>query len=259
MAAQEKANLIVLPEMWNCPYSNDSFPKYAEEIPTDVKYFDEKLSPSVSMLSKIAKECQITLIGGSIPEKENSRLYNTCTVYDSEGKMLAKYRKSHLFDIDIPGKIRFMESESLSPGNILSRLPTAYGPIGLGICYDIRFGEMSRRLTEDGECKMLVYPGAFNTTTGPLHWELLARARAIDTQSFVVMASPSRNPDSTYQAWGHSSVISPWGKVIASIDHTPGIIYADIDMAEADDIRRSIPIRRQRRPDLYATEPISRL
>jgi len=258
-AAQNKANVVVLPEMWNCPYSNESFPKYAEPIPIDVKQFNEGQSPSLTMLSRIAKECGITLVAGSIPETDGQNLFNTCTVFNRHGKLLAKYRKAHLFDIDIPGKIRFVESETLKPGQELVRFKTEYCDVGLGICYDVRFGEMARRLTETSECKMLIYPGAFNTTTGPLHWELLGRARAVDTQSFVVLASPSRNPESTYQAWGHSSIINPWGKVVATIDHTPGIIYADIDLGEAEEIRRNIPVRKQRRPELYSTEPISRL
>jgi len=117
-----------------------------------------------------------------------------------------------LFDIDVPGKITFKESDTLSPGDNLTIIDSPWGKIGVGICYDIRFPELAMLMREKG-VGLMVYPGAFNTTTGPLHWELLQRARAVDNQVFVATASPARNPDSSYQAWGHSSLISPWGEV----------------------------------------------
>jgi len=114
----------------------------------------------------------------------------------------------------------------------------------------MRFAELALLYSRVG-CKLLVYPGAFNLTTGPLHWELLQRSRAVDNQVFVATVSPARNPDSTYQAWGHSSVISPWGRVISSTEHQPDIVYADIDLHEVDEIRAQIPVTSQRRLDLY--------
>ena len=114
----------------------------------------------------------------------------------------------HLFDIDIPGKITFRESETLSAGAEFATLDVADLKIGLGICYDIRFPEFASILTGMG-CNLLVLPSAFNTTTGPLHWHVLARGRAVDTQSYVIMASPARHPDAGYQAYGHSLIVSP--------------------------------------------------
>ena len=99
---------------------------------------------------------------------------------------------------------------------------------------------------------LLCYPGAFNMTTGPMHWELLARARAVDNQAFIATPSPARNPESSYQAWGHTSIISPWGKVVATTEEGPAIVYADIDLAEVLPMRKAIPVFDQTRDDLYS-------
>ena len=160
----------------------------------------------------------------------------------------------HLFDIDIPGKITFQESQTLSPGNEITTFDTEYGKFGLGICYDIRFAELAMCMTRKG-CGFLFYPGAFNMTTGPAHWELLARGRAVDNQVYVAVISPARvdvvaNPDS-YHAWGHTSVVNPWGEVISTCDEKETIVYAAIDMDKIGEFRDSVPITKQRREDIY--------
>jgi omega-amidase len=178
-------------------------------------------------------------------------LYNTCLVFAPDGGVVAKHRKVHLFDINVPGKMVFKESDTLSAGSAATWFDTPFARIGLGICYDIRFGEYAQLLSERG-ATMLIYPGAFNTTTGPMHWELLQRARAVDNQLWVLTCSPARSPDlKSYQAWGHSSVISPWGRVVATTGHQPAVVVADVDMKEVNDMRTSIPVRSQKRKDLY--------
>lgn len=124
------------------------------------------------------------------------------------------------------------------PAAVVVDADTKWGRLGLGICYDLRFPHLAAVMAARG-CRLLVYPGAFNTTTGPPHWELLLRGRALDNQLFVAGCSPARNDPATggYPAWGHSSVVSPWGKVVATTDHTPGIVHADIDLAEVDSMR----------------------
>ncbi|KAH9560578.1 hypothetical protein CY35_06G112700 [Sphagnum magellanicum] len=202
-AAEKGAQLIVLPEMWNCPYSNDSFPIYAEDIDAGFE-----ASPSSAMLSEVACQKKVTIVGGSIPERSNGHLYNTCCVFDKDGHLKAKHRKVHLFDIDIPGKITFKESDTLTPGDSLTIVDTDVGRIGVGICYDIRFPELAMLYAARG-VHIICYPGAFNMTTGPLHWELLQRARAVDNQIYVATCSPARDTSAGYIAWGHSTVVGP--------------------------------------------------
>lgn len=176
-AAARGARLVVLPEIWNSPYTTDSFPKYAEEVGAAG---DD--SPSTAMLSAAAREHGVVLVGGSIPERSGSSIYNTCFVYDSRGALLARHRKIHLFDIDIPGKITFRESETLTPGTGPTVVDTELGRLAVAICYDLRFPELAALYAARG-AQLLVYPGAFNMTTGPAHWELLLRARAVDNQA----------------------------------------------------------------------------
>ena len=213
-----------------------------EIIPNNLGDLDSEKSPSVAMLSNAAKKNNIFLISGSIPERDsNNLIYNTCMVFSPLGEIIAKYRKIHLFDIDIPNKITFKESETLTPGNQIVTFDMPQGKVGIGICFDIRFPEQSRKMRDLG-CKLLVFPGAFNMTTGPAHWELLQRGRAVDNQLYFCTVSPARNLNASYQAWGHSSIIDPWGKVIATTNENYDIIYADLDFDKCDEIRRNIPI-----------------
>ncbi|KAM7507449.1 hypothetical protein LguiA_017902 [Lonicera macranthoides] len=169
-AAEKGAQLVVLPEIWNSPYSNDSFPVYAEDIDAG-----SDASPSTAMLSEVASLLKITIVGGSIPERSRNKLYNTCCIFGTDGMLIAKHRKIHLFDIDIPGKISFQESKTLTAGETPTIVDTEVGRIGIGICYDIRFQELAMLYAARG-AHLICYPGAFNMTTGPLHWELLQRA-----------------------------------------------------------------------------------
>jgi omega-amidase len=159
--------------------------------------------------------------------------------------------RRHLFDIDIPGRITFRESDTLSAGDALSLFDTPWGRVGLGICYDVRFPQLAMLLRAAG-ASILIYPGAFNTTTGPAHWELLLRARAVDTQCFVAAVSPARNPDSAYQAWGHSTIVNPWAEVIATTDEKQSTVVAELDMARVAAVRAQIPVSAQARTDLYS-------
>jgi predicted amidohydrolase len=183
-------------------------------------------------LSAMARDAGIFLIGGSIPEREvkvneagtggkgngggeeKERLFNTSLVFGKKGELLATHRKVHLFDIDIPGGITFKESEVLSPGNKVTIVEfEGIGKVGLGICYDVRFPELAMVAARRGAWGVF-YPGAFNTTTGPLHWRLLGQSRAVDNQVYVAMCSPARDESASYRAWGHSLVADPMGKVL---------------------------------------------
>ncbi|XP_036706626.1 omega-amidase NIT2 [Balaenoptera musculus] len=242
-AAKQGAKIVSLPECFNSPYGTKYFPEYAEKIPGD----------STQKLSEVAKECGIYVIGGSIPEEDAGKLYNTCAVFGPDGTLLVKHRKLHLFDIDVPGKITFQESKTLSPGDSFSTFDTPYCRVGLGICYDIRFAELAQIYAQRG-CQLLVYPAAFNLTTGPAHWELLQRGRAVDNQVYVATASPARDDKASYVAWGHSTVVSPWGEVLVKAGTEEMIVYSDIDLKKLAEIRQQIPIFSQKRSDLYAVE-----
>ncbi|GME68999.1 unnamed protein product [[Candida] boidinii] len=171
-----KLDMIVLPECWNSPYSVNEFKNYSENIPN---------GETTKFLSDLAKENKNIIIGGSYPElTSDDEVYNTSVSFDRNGEIIAKHRKTHLFDIDIPNKITFKESISLKAGNkaTVFELPE-YGNVGLGICYDIRFQELAMIAARPpNNVFAMIYPGAFNTATGPLHWHLLARTRAVDNQ-----------------------------------------------------------------------------
>uniref|UniRef100_A0A1I8JTR3 omega-amidase n=1 Tax=Anopheles arabiensis TaxID=7173 RepID=A0A1I8JTR3_ANOAR len=246
--AEKGARVVALPECFNSPYGTQHFPAYAEEIPS---------GETSRSLAAIAKELGIYLIGGTIPEKcrMDSKLYNTCTVWSPEGSLLATYRKIHLFDINIPGGITFRESDVLTGGSTLATVAIDGAKVGLGICYDMRFDELARLYRNQG-CDMLIYPGAFNMKTGPLHWELLARGRANDTQSYVATISPARDPAAGYVAWGHSMVVDPWAKVVAEANEEEATVVADVNLQTVDEVRAQIPIFSQRRTDLYATNAL---
>ncbi|KAF8502463.1 carbon-nitrogen hydrolase [Gautieria morchelliformis] len=250
-----KPNLIVLPECFNSPYGVQYFPEYAEEIGFIAdKPYDVSKSPSqtVKMLSNMAKQSKTWIVGGSLPERDKTdgKLYNTATVYNPVGDLVVIHRKVHLFDIDIPGKITFKESTTLTGGSNLTHFDTEFGRIGLGICYDVRFPEMAMVAARRG-CAVMIYPGAFNLTTGPMHWELLQRARAVDNQIYVATCSPARDMAAEYHAWGHSSVVSPIGDVVATTDEQESIVYADIDPTVTNATRAGIPVGTQRRFDVY--------
>ncbi|XP_069694510.1 omega-amidase NIT2 [Periplaneta americana] len=240
-AKENGSSLVALPECFNSPYGTKFFPKYAEAVPS---------GETSLALSAAAKEHNVYLVAGSIPEEDNKKFYNTCTIWNPSGNLITKHRKVHLFDIDIPGGIRFKESETLSAGNSFTTFNTDVCKVGVGICYDIRFPEMAQIYRKEG-CDVLLYPGAFNMTTGPLHWELLQRARAVDNQLFVACIAPAQVKNSDYVSYGHSQVVDPWGKVIAKTEFDEGIVYADIDLQVMENVRQQIPVYSQRRSDLY--------
>ncbi|GME79596.1 unnamed protein product [Ambrosiozyma monospora] len=208
---QPDTDILVLPECFNSPYAVDQFKNYSEKIPT---------GETTKFLSELAKENKVNVIGGSFPELgDDGHLYNTSLTFNTLGEIVAKHRKVHLFDIDIPGKMTFKESSSLKPGNkaTVYNLP-GIGTLGLGICYDIRFPELAMVAARKG-AGIMAYPGAFNTVTGPKFWTKFGVARAIDNQLYVILCSPARNPDGGYQAYGHSMVVDPNGNVVVEAGH----------------------------------------
>lgn len=239
VSAQNKANLVILPEMFNCPYDIKKFREYAEE---------KSDSKTLKRISKVSEEFNIYIIAGSIPELEDGNLYNSSFIFKN-GEIIGRHRKMHLFDIDIP-EITFKESEVLREGNQITVVDTEFCKIGIAICYDMRFPELLRLMTLKG-AKIIVIPGAFNMVTGPAHWETLIRARAVDNQIYMAAASPAKNEELSYVAYGNSTIADPWGEVLARASEEEEIIYADIDLARIREVRDKLPLLRNRREDIY--------
>lgn len=235
------ADLAILPEMFSCPYEAVRFPVYAEK----------EGEPTYLALALAAKTAGIYLAAGSVPEiDQEGRIFNTAYVFDRQGLCIAKHRKMHLFDIDIVGGQRFFESETLTAGDSITVFDTEFGKIGLCICYDIRFPELSRLISLQG-AQLLIVPGAFNMTTGPAHWETLFRARALDNQFFTIGVAPARDINSSYTSYGHSIAVSPWGEVLTQLDEKEGFAIIDIDFALNEAIRKQLPLLAHRRKDIY--------
>ena len=241
----DAADLIMLPEMWNGPYESRLFPTFAEP----------EGGPSCHFLSDLAKERGVFLCGGSIAERDGDRVYNTAYIFDPEGREIAKHRKMHLFDIDVKGGQRFFESDTLSPGNSMTVFDTPFCTMGLCICYDFRFPELARLMVDAG-AKVILVPAAFNMTTGPAHWELLFRSRAVDNQVYTVGTAPARDLSASYHSWGHSIVCSPWGEVLMQMDETEAVAITTLDLDRLEAVREQLPLLSQRRTDIYRVEQI---
>ncbi|KAM7361497.1 omega-amidase NIT2-A-like [Cochliomyia hominivorax] len=249
-----KVQLAILPESFNAPYGIEFFAKFAEKVPE---------GPTCQALSKLAKLLGIYIIGGSLIERdESNKLYNTCTVWSPEGKLIGKHRKIHLFHIEIDvendGGAFFNEALALSPGNDFTVVDIFNHKVGIGICHDKRFEELARIYRNEG-CDLIVYPSAFCICQGPMHWELLQRSRANDNQLFVVTCAPSRNNMTNgYVAYGHSMIVDPWGRVQREAGSGREIIIDELDFQKVADVRRQLPLHVQRRTDLYNTTVVKK-
>jgi len=239
--SKEGVYMAVLPEMFNCPYKADNFPVYAEEEDGE----------TIKFLSKIARESGIYLVAGSIPEREGDKVYNTSFVFNRNGNIIGKHRKMHLFDIDVEGGQYFKESDTLSPGDSLNVFETEFGKFGLCICYDFRFPEVGRILVEKGAVAIVV-PAAFNMTTGPAHWEIMFRSRALDNQVYTIGVAPARDVNSPYISYGNSIAVSPWGNVIERMDEKEGYRIVDLDLDYVMKVREELPLLKHRRKDIYS-------
>ncbi|HZK18442.1 MAG TPA: carbon-nitrogen hydrolase family protein [Clostridia bacterium] len=240
-AAAKGCQIVALPEMFNCPYNKNLFPDYAESFPN---------GGTIQLLSALAKKHNIVLVGGSIPERDDGACYNTSFIFGPGGELLGRHRKIHLFDVDLPDGLSFKESDTLKAGDSPTVVDTFLGKIGVCICYDIRFPELLRHMALQGAGLILV-PAAFNTVTGPVHWELCMKSRAVDNQVFVAAISPARNEQATYKAWGHSMALDPWGDILAEAGTDEGLLCVDIDPAKISEVRKRLPLLKHRRPDLY--------
>lgn len=244
-AAEAGAQMVMLPEMFCCLYASEHFRANAEEAGDKVW----------TGLSDCARDCNIVLVGGSMPETEDGRIYNTCFVFNEKGEQIARHRKVHLFDIDVEGGQSFKESDTFTRGDSKTVFDCKYGRFGVMICFDIRFPELSRLMMLDGAQAIFV-PAAFNMTTGPAHWEISFRQRALDNELYMLGCAPARDSNGVYVSYANSIVTGPWGNVIARADENGCILYADIDLEENERIRRQLPLITARRSDIYSVSEI---
>jgi predicted amidohydrolase len=239
-AAAAGADLAVLPE-----YVDYLGPAAGEPKPEPLD------GEFATYFADAARRLNMWLVAGSFHEAgpDAAHTYNTSLVFDRGGALAATYRKIHLFDVEIPGRVSHRESDRVAPGSGTVAVDIDGVRVGLSICYDLRFPELYRRLAVTAEARVIVVPAAFTTHTGRDHWEVLLRARAIENQCYVVAAGQFGDHDPGRSCFGRSMVIDPWGTVVAQAPDGIGIAVADVDLERLDEIRRSVPSLANRRLD----------
>jgi predicted amidohydrolase len=211
---------------------------------------DEASDPVLAQVGEAAREAGIWVHIGSLAlsgEREDSRLVNRGLLIASDGGIRARYDKIHLFDVDLPTGESWRESAAYAPGERSVVADTPAGPLGLSVCYDLRFPDLYRTLTDAG-ATILAVPAAFTVPTGEAHWHILLRARAIEAGAFVVAAAQVGEHEDGRRTYGHSLVVDPWGRVLLDMGEEPGVGFADFDLAEVDRVRSRLPAIRHRRP-----------
>ncbi|WP_411342856.1 carbon-nitrogen family hydrolase [Paenibacillus sp. WLX1005] len=231
MNAEQRPDVIVLPEMWNTGYALDRLDGIAEP----------EHGPINRWLSETAREHNIVLVGGSISEQRDSGFYNTLYVHGADGQQQAKYDKIHLFKL-------MDEEKFMQPGEETALFPLGDVTAAASICYDIRFPELARTLALAG-AKVWFVPAEWPNPRLH-HWRTLLTARAIENQMYVI-ACNRVGSDAKSTFFGHSMVIDPWGEVIAESGEEEGILTATIDLDLSDEVRGRIPVFADRRPELY--------
>ena len=231
-SAQQGADLIVLPEIFVYPFELRKINDIAESN-------DETLN----RLVETAKTHGIHLCTGSLPVKELNRVFNRSYLIDPDGEIILQYDKSYLYDVSLPG-LKIEESKVFTRGKRYAIASTPLGKIGILICYDIRFPETARRLALLGADIILV-PAAFNTVTGPDHWHIFFKTRAVENQCYFAAASPARNHNTRFRAYGHSLIVDPWGDIVKEAGEGEIIIYGKIDPARIIEIRERLPLLKQ--------------
>lgn len=235
-AAQAGAQLVALPENW--AYIGPEEAKRGAAEPED--------GPSLSFLSRLARRHQIWILGGTILKQsastQDDRPTNHCTVWDDQGSCRAAYDKIHLFDAAIPGGAVFQESQRIQPGTQPVVVETPVGDLGLSVCYDLRFGWLYRAMANAG-ATLFAVPSAFTRRTGPLHWEPLLRARAIENLAYVLAPGQVGEHCEGRRSYGHSMVVEPFGAVVARVVDEPGLCLAEVDPERLKRLRAQLPVQ----------------
>jgi predicted amidohydrolase len=205
------------------------------------KSFPESAHPGLPRFAALARELKIWLLVGSMPIRvDGERLANRSLLFDDEGRLVARYDKIHLFDVDLPNGETYRESERIRPGAQAVVAPTPWGPLGMTVCYDLRFPHLYRDLAKAG-ATMISIPAAFTVPTGQAHWHVLLRARAIETGAFVFAPAQCGEHAGGRRTYGHSLIVAPWGEILAEAGETPGTITAEIDLSAVDKARGQVP------------------
>ena len=238
-AAKAGATYIQTPEISNIV--NRDRPALLAAMRTEAE------DPILASLRKLAAELGITLHIGSLAIKNGDKIANRAFVIGSDGRLLARYDKVHLFDVDLPNGETWRESNTFTGGTDAVAVDLSFGRLGIAICYDVRFPYLFRALADAG-CSILSAPACFTKQTGEAHWSVLQRARAIENGAFVISAAQAGLHEDGRETYGHSIIVDPWGNVLAEAGSEPGIILAELDMAAVADARGRIPALRHTRP-----------
>jgi deaminated glutathione amidase len=240
-AADDGAELIALPEKWNLLGGGEALLAGAEELE----------GPTITAARAWARELGVHLVAGSIAERspERDKLSNTSVLIGRDGEIEAAYRKIHMFDVDVGG-VAYRESEHEEPGDEIVVARAGDVPVGLTVCYDLRFPELYRILAVRG-ARVVVVPAAFTLHTGKDHWEPLLRARAIENSAFVVAPNQVGEAPPHYHSYGRSMILDPWGVVLATAHDQECFIAAELDFELQDRVRASLPSLANRRPQSY--------
>jgi len=228
------ARFITMPEVVNLCQRNSELARAAVQFQEDEK--------ALAAYRALAQELGVWLLAGSLAVKvpDDTRLANRQFLIDDRGAIVATYDKIHMFDVNLANGETFRESKTYRPGDRAVVAETPWAPLGMTICYDVRFPYLYRSLAHAG-AKVLAIPSAFTRRTGEAHWHILMRARAIETGCFVVAAAQCGDHEDGRKSYGHSVIVGPWGEVIADGGEEPGVIVADLDFAEVDKARSMIP------------------
>jgi len=234
-AAKQGAKLVVLPENFaTLGLPREQALKNAETYQT---------GPLQQQLAEAAKANQVWVIGGTLPIKAShpGKIFSSCIVWNDHGESVARYDKTHLFDVNVTANQAYRESEILMAGNKIVVVPTPFGKIGLAICYDIRFPELFRAFMLQG-AQIIVLPSAFTVETGTVHWETLLKARAIENLCYLIGAAEVGTRADGRTTYGHSMIVGPWGEILAHQDSGTGVILANIDLVKLKALREQFPV-----------------
>jgi deaminated glutathione amidase len=231
-AAAQGAQFILTPEMTGLVDGK------RERMMTQAR--DEAGDATLAALRDVAQETHCWILLGSVPILRDDKCVNRSFLIGASGDIIARYDKIHRFDVDLPNGERYRESNSYHAGDMSVLAATPWGALGMTICYDVRFPNLYRTLAKSG-ATMIAVPAAFTQTTGAAHWHILLRARAIETGCFILAPAQTGHHEDGRDTYGHSLIVSPWGEIIADGGTSPGVVMADIDLAQVDEVRMRVP------------------